>query len=134
MLVEELEILAMGANPKTGEQLPEHSVVHTVEGKRILFTLVSELKTLENTPKKRKKRILSEAQQKELMEKNTAEGKPPRSHFPWSDGELNQIENAHNQGMTLSEIAKEFQRSKLAIAVQLEKLSLISIEEVEALK
>ncbi|HHI4957643.1 TPA: hypothetical protein ACP5S6_004579 [Vibrio parahaemolyticus] len=134
MLVEELEILAMGANPSTGEELPEHSVVHTVEGKRILFTLVSELKALENAPKKRKKRVLSEVQQKELMEKNIAEGKPPRSHFPWSDGELNQIENAHNQGMTLSEIAKEFQRSKLAIAVQLEKLCLISIEEVEALK
>ncbi|MFO4660844.1 hypothetical protein V5H00_16470 [Vibrio cholerae] len=134
MLIEELEILAMGANPNTGEELPVHSVVHTVEGKRILFTLVSELKALENAPKKRKKRVLNELQQKELMEKNIAEGKPLRSHFPWSDEEISQIENAHYRGMTLSEIAKEFQRSKLAIAVQLEKLCLISIEEVEALK
>ncbi|WP_196597920.1 hypothetical protein, partial [Aliivibrio fischeri] len=120
--------------PNTGEDLPKSSVVHSIEGKRILFTLVSELKVLDSLPKKRKKRILSEAQQKALMEKNIAEDKPARSHFPWSDEELNQIENEYNLGATLSDIAKEFQRSRLAIAVQLEKLCLISIEEVEALK
>ncbi|WP_281558898.1 hypothetical protein [Thalassomonas sp. RHCl1] len=134
MLTDELEALGMGVNPSTGEELPAFSVVHTAEGKRILFTLITELIALNSLPKKRKKRVLTKQQEVELKEKNIKEGKPARSHFPWSDDELSAIENMFNENSNMSEIAKEFERSKLAIAVQLEKLKLISIEEVEVLK
>lgn len=134
MLHEKLEILGAGVNPNTGEELPASSVVHTVDGKRILFTLVAELMELDSRPKKRKKRILTKQQEAKLREKNIKEERPTRANFPWLDNELSAIENMFNENRSMSEIAKELERSKLAIAVQLEKLKLITIEEVETLR
>ena len=58
--------------------------------------------------------------------KNLEKGLPGRSHFLWSDAERDRVAHLHRSGKTLFELAQLFERSRLAIAVQLEKNGQIS--------
>jgi hypothetical protein len=126
--------LGQGINPTSGRDLPSSSVVFTGEGQRVINALCEEFTAKEVLKAKKDKRSLTPLQANELQQKNLANGRPARSNFPWSEQELSQLEHLHNEGMTIGEIASECERSKLAVAIQLEKLCLVSIEEVEALR
>jgi len=128
-LSEQLKILAKGINPDTGELLDGESVVNTPEAIRLLFSLSDELADYEK-PKKRKNKLTPE----ERRNKNISEGRPAKSHFPWSEEERAELTSQYTKNSNISELAKQFERSKLAIAVQLEKAGLISEEQVTELR
>jgi hypothetical protein len=126
-LSEQVKILAKGINPDTGELLDSKSIANSPDGIRFLFSLAEELSDYEK-PKKRKNKLTPE----QRIEKNIKEGKPPKSHFSWEDEEKEKLKEIYSTSQSIELSATELERSVLAIAVQLEKLSLITIEEVES--
>ena len=121
----QLKLLAQGVYPDTGEVLAKDSLTNTPEVIRILFSLSDEIRHQEQAEKKTQKLSTEEKRQKNILE-----GKPPNSHFPWEEDEKSRLEADYNSGHNIGHLAKSFERSTLAIAIQLEKLSLISAEEL----
>lgn len=103
----------------------ESSLTNRPEVICILFTLAEELSALENI---RKPKLTLE----ERRQKNIAEGRPPRSHFPWSEQEKVALTQEFKKNSRIKDLAQLFERSPLAIAVQLEKLTLISEKELDS--
>jgi hypothetical protein len=134
MFLDQLKSLAMGFNPLNGEKLPSGSLTHDVDTKQLLFTIVSELESHSVELNISSRKQLTPHQEKELREKNLKEARPPRSHFPWSVAEIKKIRNLYFQGKDIVDIAKDSERSELAVGIQLEKLGLISIVELEDLR
>lgn len=126
-MVQSLIALANGVNPETGEILPESSVVHSAEAIRLLFTLAHELDS-QPVKKPKKPKLSSE----EKRQKNLAEGKPARSHFPWSEDEINQLIDSYRETPNIETVASKYERSPLAVATQLAKANIIAPEEVES--
>jgi hypothetical protein len=125
MLSEKIKLLANGINPETGEVLDEGSLTNRPDVIRILFALAEELS--DKTNSKKPKLTLDERRQK-----NIAEGRPPKSHFPWGDEEKALLVSEFSRDSDVKRLAALFERSLLAIAVQLQKLELISEEEFES--
>lgn len=125
-LSEQLKLLAKGIHPETGEILIDGSITNRPETIRMLYDLSEEIAQYENPTKTKKKQKTGN-----LREKNIAGGKPPRSNFPWSDEQRKMLEESFKNNPDLKELATQFERSTLAIAVQLQKLFLISEEELE---
>jgi hypothetical protein len=119
-----LRALANGVNPDTGELLPCSSVAQFPETIRLLFTLSEELT---DKPEKSKKAKLSP---QERQEKNIAEGKPAKSYFPWSEEEKRQLESDYEAGKSVEELGAELGRSVRAVAIQLEKVGLLTAEQL----
>lgn len=126
-IVQSLIALANGVNPETGEILPESSVAHSAEAIRLLFTIAHELdnKSAKTRPAKPKLTL------EEKRQKNLDEGKPARSHFPWSEDEINQLINTYRETQNIESVALKHERSPLAVAAQLGKANIITPEEVE---
>ena len=57
--------------------------------------------------------------------------KPMNRHMPWSDILFDQLAIEYEKGVSIAALAKSFGRSQLAIAIQLEKLDLVTQEEVD---
>lgn len=119
-----LRALANGVNPDTGELLSRSSVAQTPEMIRMLFTLSEELMEM---PEKIKKTKLS---LHERQQKNIAGGKPAKSYFPWSDEEKHQLGDDYTAGKTIEALSFELDRSARAVAIQLEKLGLITADQL----
>jgi hypothetical protein len=128
-LSNQIKLLANGVHPETGEVLPDTSLVHRADVIRTLFALSEELADLER-PRTKKPKLSPE----EKREKNIAEGRPPKSHFPWEEDEKLRLATEHGAGRTLYQLSRTFERSTLAVAVQLQKLGLITDEELEAVR
>lgn len=125
----QLKTLAKGINPETGEYLDQHSVVNNIDTVRLLFALAEELDDLEDVdkPKRRKSKLTPE----ERRTKNIAENKPANTGFPWKDEDKQALAKYYVNLDSINLLSKQFARSPLAIAAQLEKLHLISKEDVE---
>jgi hypothetical protein len=128
-LSSKIKLLANGINPETGEVLAETSIVHRAEVIRTLFALSEELADIE-LPRTKKPKLSPE----ERRAKNTAEGRPPRSHFPWDDEEKHRLALEHSAGITLLQMSRHFERSALAVAVQLHSLGLVTDEQLDAVR
>lgn len=126
-LNEQLKLLAKGIHPETGEVLDDDSLTNKPETIRLLYDLAEEILQYEK-PNKTKQKL----QPEERRQKNISEGKPPKSHFPWSDEEKRTLEEAFKNNSDVVLLANRFERSILAVAVQLQKLALISEEEFES--
>lgn len=126
-LSEQLKLLAKGIHPETGEVLDDGSLTNRPETIRLLYDLSEEIFQYEK-PKKSKQKI----QPEERRQKNISEGKPPKSHFPWSDEEKKMLEEAYKNNPDVEQLANRFERSILAVAVHLQKMALISEEEFES--
>lgn len=126
-LSEQLRALANGFNPETGEVLNKNSIVNTPEVIRALFTLADELSDSKKNKNKKKVKLTAD----EKIAKNLQEGKPARSHFPWEEREKELLTSFFKANNNIKEAAQKMERSELAVAVQLEKLSLIKPEDVE---
>jgi hypothetical protein len=128
-LSEQLKLLAKGTHPETGEVFGDGSIVNRPETIRLLYDLSEEL-LLHEKPKKTKQKQKTVG----LREKNLADGLPPRAFFPWSNGAKESLENAFKKNPNMEELANQFERSVLSIAIQLQKLALISKEDLELLR
>lgn len=126
-LSSQLKLLANGINPETGEVLDEASLTSKPEVIRILFTLAEELSASEK-PKSKKPKMT----QDERRQKNISEGRPPKSHFPWEEEEKEKLAREFTNNGDVRHLSTMFERSVLAIAVQLQKLNLISEDEFES--
>jgi hypothetical protein len=126
-LSEQLKLLAKGIHPETGEVLDEGSLTNRPEAIRLLYDLSEEVLQYEG-PKKSKQKL----QPEERRQKNISDGKPPKSHFPWSEEEKKMLKEAFKNKPDVELLANRFERSILAVAVQLQKLALISEEEFES--
>lgn len=126
-LSEQLKLLANGIHPETGERLNSNSLTHRPEAIRLLYDLAEELNQYD-IPKKSKQKLQPE--NKRL--KNIAEGRPPKSHYPWSNEEKITLAASFKDNCNIDLLANQFERSSLAVAVQLHKLALISEEELES--
>lgn len=126
-LSRQLKLLAQGIHPETGEILDKNSAANSPDAIRLLFTLAEEFagspKPAAKTPK------LTPA---ERRQKNITEGKPAKSHFPWDEEEKNRLLQEFARESNVEHLAAVFERSPLAIAVQLHKAQLISEEELQA--
>ena len=122
-LSEQLKLLAQGIYPDTGEFLNDSSITNSPEAIRMLYKLSEEIAYYEK-PKKTKKG--------NLREKNIARNRPPRSHFPWNDEHRKLLVEDFKSNPDMQGLATKYERSVLAIAVQLKKLDLISEEELES--
>jgi len=119
-----LRALANGINPDTGELLTHASLAHAPEMIRMLFALSDELMA---QPEKSKKTKLSP---QEREQKNIAEGKPAKSYFPWAEEEKKQLEEEYAAGKAVEQLGAELGRSVRAVAIQLEKMGLITAEQL----
>ena len=126
---EQLKLLARGIHPETGEVLEPSSLTHRPESIRILYELAFELAT-EERPRKSKQKLNPE----ERRQKNIEEGRPARSHFPWEDEEKLELKDLFEKSPDLQQLTEKFERSKLAIAVQLQNQGLLTEAEVAALR
>ncbi len=121
-----LRALANGVNPDTGELLSRASAAQAPEMIRMLFALAEEMMDTPEPEKVRKTKLsLHERQQK-----NIAEGKPAKSYFPWSEEEKRQLEDDYSVGKTIEALSIDFGRSGRAVAIQLERLGLITAEQL----
>lgn len=124
---DQLKLLANGIDPETGEVLDEASLTNRPEVIRMLFALAEELSEIDK-PKTKKPKMTPD----ERRQKNIAEGRPAKSHFPWDDEEKARLSREFLASPSVSHLSEVFERSTLAIAVQLQKLKLISEEDLEA--
>lgn len=121
-----LKALANGVNPESGEMLPRSSVAHTPEAIRLLFALSEEFSGTQQGKKVKKEKLTP----LERQQKNLAEGKPAKSYFPWSEEEKLMLEEYYKPGKSIEGLANDFDRSVRAVAIQLEKMGLITAEQL----
>jgi len=127
MAGELFRLLAKGIHPETGELLPPHSIVHTPDAIRLLFALAEEFKGTNFNSVKRHARV--KLTPDERREKNRAEGKPANAYLPWSEEEKQTLVVHFRQGCSIGELAALCERTPRSIAIQLEKLALITAEQ-----
>lgn len=121
-----LKALANGINPETGELLPRSSVAQAPESIRLLFALSEEFAGAPQGQKDKKAK-LSPA---ERQQKNIADGKPAKSYFPWDEAEKLLLEQRYSSGQAIELLGGDFGRSARAVAIQLEKMGLITAEQL----
>jgi hypothetical protein len=119
-----LRTLANGSNPETGEMMAPGSLANKPEAIRMLFALADELIA---EPEKQKKAKLTPD---ERQQRNIAEGRPAKSHFPWTEEEKSTLEQEHLSGSNIEDLSMKFERSSRAVAIQLEKMGLITAEQL----
>lgn len=122
-----LKALANGVNPETGEFMSAASIVNQPDAIRLLFTLSDEMA---DEPEKQKKGKLTA---EERQQKNIAEGRPAKSYFPWTELEKGLLEERFRADETIEVLSLKFERSIRAVAIQLEKMGLITAEQLLAL-
>jgi hypothetical protein len=125
---EQLKALAKGINPETGESLDSNSCANRPEAIRLLFTLADELTDHGFRKRKSEKPKMTV---EERQAKNLELGRPKNSHLPWTDEGKHELVTAYNDNDDLRFLAEKFERSVLAIAVQLGDAELLTEEEVE---
>lgn len=121
-----LRALAKGINPETGELLAPGSLANQPDVIRMLFALSEELA---ERPEKQKKIKLTP---EERQQKNIAEGRPANAYFPWAADERVLLDVRYRQNEDINALSQQFGRSTRAVAIQLEKMGLITAEQLLA--
>jgi len=101
-----IQALADGVNPYTGEVLPTDSVLQNPQIIRALFTAIEALKA-------------------EMKRQERTRNLPQRAGQPWTEQELSLLGKRFDQGLSISDIAREHKRTSGAIKAQLERLGKI---------
>ncbi|PSU74593.1 hypothetical protein [Photobacterium phosphoreum] len=110
-----VEALANGVDPITGETLPECSPYNDPDVIRSLFTIMKLVKLS-------KKGKMSIEQKKEL---NIAKGLPKNAGLAWNNDERSELIAAFNNGALINELSDMHGRTKGAITSELKKQGLI---------
>ena len=124
-IINTLEILADGCDPTTGEVFPENSPYNQPEIIRTLFHAVDLLKTTYSTGNNsRIKLTLAEKQQV-----NRDKGLPFNHGLSWSEEDRKQVVHLFQTNTPVSKIALQLGRKQGSIIAELEKQSLITLEQ-----
>lgn len=119
-----LESLANNINPETGKPFAADSPYTSPGIIRALFTCVQHVRHLPN----RSKRTL-EGKQAE----NKAKGLPLNAGLPWTDESRARLARSFKTGEAPDELARQFERTKYAIVLELKKQGLLSEEDARRL-
>jgi len=131
MMADEIfRLLAKGIHPETGATLSPASAVHTPDAIRLLFALAEEFRNVNFSTIKRKQKVKLTAE--ERREKNRAEGRPANAYLAWSEEQKQELIVLFRQGYSVNELAILCERSPRSIAMQAEKLALITAEQAAA--
>jgi hypothetical protein len=122
-----LKMLVNGEHPDTREVLPPGSVVQRPDVIRMLFAVADELALVPDKQKKSKLTV------EERQLKNRAEGRPANAYFPWTEAEKLSLEQGYKGNETIEGLSEKFERSTCAVAIQLEKMGLITAEQFLAI-
>ncbi len=114
-----VEALANGIDPISGEVLSECSPYNNPEVIRSLFTVIGAVKQ----PKKGKKSV------EQKQEENISKGLPKNAGLPWSEEEREKLIHAFSSNTSINELSKIHGRTSGAITSELKKQGLI--EELE---
>jgi hypothetical protein len=117
---ETIEILADGINPATGEILPGEGPYNDPIVIRALFTILDSIKAIRPP-----RRTLEERQND-----NVENGKPRNAGLPWTAELRAEAAAKFEQGRSVDELAKSFERTPGAITSELVKQGLIDATEV----
>ncbi len=126
-LSKQLELIAEGIYPETGEVISQDSIVHDPITIRLLYRLAKEISEYEKSARKKNK-----FNPEEKRRKNNEEGKPLKSHFPWEEPEKEMLKKGFESGNSIEKLAHKHERSALAIAAQLNKFGLLDEQIFEA--
>ncbi|HIF9165370.1 TPA: hypothetical protein ACX6SG_002424 [Photobacterium damselae] len=110
-----VEVLANGIDPISGEVLPECSPYNNPEVIRSLFIVIGAVKQ----PKKGKKSV--EQKQKE----NILKGLPKNAGLPWAEEERDKLVQTFNANTSVDELSIIHDRTRGAIIAELKKQGLI---------
>ncbi|KGT95401.1 hypothetical protein NG99_03445 [Erwinia typographi] len=127
---EVFKLLAKGIHPETGELIPGGSVVHLPEAIRLLYSLAEEFADDIFPQIKRKEKVKLTPDQR--REKNRAEGRPANAYLAWGEEEKGRLLEDFQNGIGILYLGELYERSPRSIALQLEKMSLITPEEAAA--
>jgi hypothetical protein len=127
----QLKTLAKGINPDTGELLDHNSCGNKPEAIRLLFLLAEELENSGHDKTKKSKPKLTAEERQAKQAKNLEMGRPKNSHFSWTEEEKKKLIAAYSDNDNLELLADKFERSTLAIAVQLGNADLLTEEDIE---
>lgn len=95
-----LEALAHGADPETGEALPETSPYNAPHVVRALFLAIRELESMREA-------------------KASSRREPARANEAWSAKEESELASAFDQGVVIAELAVRHERTPRAIEARL---------------
>ncbi|TMN40705.1 hypothetical protein CWB89_00215 [Pseudoalteromonas piscicida] len=115
-----MEALANGIDPTSGEVLPDTSPYNSPEVIRSLFTVIGALKQ----PKKSKKSV------EQKQQENISKGLPKNAGLPWTEEERERLIHSFNANISIGELSNIHGRTSGAITSELKKQGLI--EEIEA--
>ncbi|MCG9761542.1 MULTISPECIES: hypothetical protein [Pseudoalteromonas] len=115
-----MEALANGIDPTSGEVLPDTSPYNNPEVIRSLFTVVGALKQ----SKKGKKSV------EQKQQENISKGLPKNAGLPWTEEERKRLTHAFHANISIGELSDIHGRTSGAITSELKKQGLI--EEIEA--
>lgn len=104
-----VEALANGIDPTSGEALPECSLYNNPEVIRSLFTVIGAVKQ----PKKGKKSI------EQKQEENILKGLPKNAGLPWSEEERERLVHAFDANKSIDELSEIHGRTSGAITSEL---------------
>lgn len=110
-----VEALANGVDPCTGEVFDPNSVYNQPEVIRSLFTLL----TMVNRSSKVKKT------REQKQQENLSKGLPKNAGMPWSDEERAELVEQFNAGGQLHQLAELHERTQGSIIAELKKQGLI---------
>lgn len=69
-----------------------------------------------------------------VKKKNIESGRPTNSGLPWTERDLAELKSEYKKNTSIKQMAETLERPQLAIAIQLEKLGLLTVDEVEQYK
>lgn len=101
-----IQALADGVNPCTGEVLSPDSILENPQIIRALFAAIEALKA-------------------KMKRQERARNLPQRAGQPWTEQESSLLEKRFDQDVSISDIAREHERTSGAIKAQLERLGKI---------
>jgi hypothetical protein len=112
--------LANGADPVTGEVLPNNSPYNNPAVIRALFTVLSNTRV----PRKFTRQSIEEKQ-----DQNISDGKPRNAGLPWTKEAREDLASMFNEGKPIKQLAKAFERTEGAIFSELIRQGLIEESE-----
>ena len=110
-----VEALANGIDPCTGEVFEANSIYNQPEVIRSLFTLI--------TLVKRSGKVKKTKEQKQ--QENLSRGLPKNAGMPWTDNERSELVEQFNAGGQLHQLAELHERTQGSIIAELKKQGLI---------
>ncbi|MFC1798388.1 hypothetical protein ACFLZL_01095 [Thermodesulfobacteriota bacterium] len=115
--------LAGGADPISGEPIPENSPYNQPVVIRALYTL---LQTVKNNAKPRKTI-------EERKEENRRNGRPLNAGLPWGDDARQHVASKFNSGVSIEKMATEFERTPGAVIAELKRQGIITEDQAKSL-